>query len=109
MSLTPGSPDSSSSDVRDLALVGRLRAGDTLALRDLLHLHAEGMRGVALFVTRSVDLAEEAVQLVFARMWEKRAALPGSGSIKSYLYKAVRNQALNLMRHEGVEARLQNT
>src|SRR5687767_9417312 len=106
---TPGSPDSSSNDARDLALVSRLRAGDALALRDLLRLYATGMRGVALLVTRRVDLAEEAVQLVFARTWERRAALPESGSIKSYLSKAVRNQALNLMRHERVEERLQNT
>ena len=39
--------------------------------------------------------AEEAVQDVFVRVWEKREELQISTSVKAYLYAAVRNRAIN--------------
>ncbi|MCO6491733.1 MAG: RNA polymerase sigma-70 factor [Phaeodactylibacter sp.] len=42
--------------------------------------------------------AEEAVQDVFVRLWEKRRELHISTSAKAYLYAAVRNRAINHLR-----------
>ena len=39
--------------------------------------------------------AEEVVQDVFVRLWEKRMELQISTSVKAYLYTAVRNRAIN--------------
>ncbi len=43
-------------------------------------------------------LAEEIVSDVFFNIWVKRKTLKITGSIKSYLYKAARNQAVSYMR-----------
>lgn len=52
---------------------------------------------------RSRDEAEEVVQAVFIQFWEKRNNLEIEISLKSYLYRAVRNGALNKIKHEKVK------
>src|SRR5688500_10125636 len=102
---SPGSRPSTDDNARDLALVERLRNGDPGALRALMEIHAGAMHSIALLAVRRADLAEEAIQLVFARSWERRDALPSSGSIKSYFNRAARNQAISLARHEHAHER----
>jgi RNA polymerase sigma-70 factor (ECF subfamily) len=45
-------------------------------------------------------LAEEAVQDVFIKLWQKRSTILVTGSFKSYLFRSVHNQALNLLRQQ---------
>ncbi|HOI87225.1 MAG TPA: RNA polymerase sigma-70 factor [Lentimicrobium sp.] len=44
--------------------------------------------------------AEEVVQEVFFKMWERRDMLVISTSLSAYLYKAVTNHALNFIRYQ---------
>lgn len=46
-----------------------------------------------------MDEAEECVQQTFVGVWEKRSGLSINTSVKSYLFKAVHNTALNKIRH----------
>lgn len=46
------------------------------------------------------DLAEEVVQDMFFKMWERRHALAINTSLNSYLYKAVTNHSLNFLRYD---------
>ena len=46
--------------------------------------------------------ADEVVQEVFAQLWEKRLQLQIESSIKSYLFRAVHNHCLNLIKHQKV-------
>ena len=49
------------------------------------------------------DLAEDIVQDVFARYWEIRTEISNDEiAIKTYLYKSVKNRALNVFRHDTV-------
>lgn len=48
------------------------------------------------------DEAEETVQNVFINLWEKRSEMEINVSVKSYLYKAVRNASLNRLKHAKV-------
>ena len=53
------------------------------------------------FVYRYVndcDLAEDMVQTVFVRLWENRESIHLTGSLKSYLFTATRNAALDHLR-----------
>ena len=43
--------------------------------------------------------AEEIVQDLFVKLWTKRKDIEIHGSVKSYLYRAVRNESLNLLKH----------
>lgn len=46
-----------------------------------------------------VDEAEEVVQNTFYILWNKRESIEIKGSLKAYLYKAVRNDCLNKLKH----------
>ena len=50
-----------------------------------------------------MDEAEEMVQNAFLTIWEKRAAIEVHTSLKSYLYRAVYNSSLNLVKHRKVQ------
>ena len=47
--------------------------------------------------------AEEIAQEVFVNFWEKCDTLSADSSIKSYLYRSVRNSCLNAIKHEKVK------
>jgi len=48
------------------------------------------------------DESEEAVQQVFVTMWEKRQEIAVEISVKAYVYRAVRNTCLNVLKHRKV-------
>ena len=45
------------------------------------------------------DEAEDIVQQVFVKLWDRRASLDITWSVKAYLYRMVHNAALNRIRH----------
>lgn len=49
------------------------------------------------------DEAEEVVQSTFISAWEKREGIDIQVSLKSYLYRMVRNSCLNVIKHEKVK------
>lgn len=53
---------------------------------------------------RDTDMAEDCVQRVFIRVWEKREEIAIELSVKAYFYRAVRNACLNVIKHRKVEA-----
>jgi RNA polymerase sigma-70 factor, ECF subfamily len=87
-------------------LVARLRAGDESACEALFLAHFEGLWRFAFGFVRSRAVAEEVVQEVFLQLWRDRARADLRGSPRAWLYAAVRNHALNHVRHERVVARL---
>lgn len=50
-------------------------------------------------VVKDYDTSEEVVQNLFVKLWEKRKHIPINTSIKSYLYQAAKNAALNHINH----------
>jgi len=54
----------------------------------------------------SPDLAEELVQTVFLRIWEHRHTWEPRVGVRAYLFAACRNQALGVLKHERVIARV---
>lgn len=53
----------------------------------------------------SEAIAEELVQELFTILWESRREWEISGSVKSYLYRSVRNLSLNHIKHQEVKKR----
>ena len=49
------------------------------------------------------DVAEELVQDVFFKLWNKREQLAEIDALKTYLYRAARNTALNHLRRQKLE------
>ena len=53
------------------------------------------------------EQAEEVVQEMFFKMWERRDSLSVSSSISAYMYKAVSNHALNYIKYQRVTRQYQ--
>ncbi len=60
--------------------------------------HADTLCRLAHYYLESTALAEEVVQDVLLRVWERRTALVVRDSLRAYLHAAVRNRALDAMK-----------
>lgn len=60
-------------------------------------------------ITGDMDVAEEIVQELFYVFWKEKEKLQVFRSLKSYLYGAVRNQALQFCEHREVRNRYRET
>lgn len=58
--------------------------------------------------TGDPHVAEEVVQQVFLRLWEKRASVTITGPVKAYLFSAIRNTAISQWRKDSVRSEKEN-
>lgn len=77
------------------ALLARMAADDRQAFAQFFTRYHAPLLKFAQQYVRVRELAEEVVSDVFLKLWQKRATLVEVANITSYLYIAVRNQALN--------------
>ena len=66
--------------------------------------HFKALHAYAYTIIRDEDNAEEIVQNVFFKLWEKKEQIEEITSLKAYLYRAVYNDSLNLLKHTKVRA-----
>lgn len=78
--------------------------GDVAAFERLFRTFAGDMVTFAAGYVDGDDEAEEVVHVVFCWLWEHRFTLPQPRSVRSYLFAAVRNRALNVARDRRTEA-----
>lgn len=81
-------------------IIQRLRTGDQEALRILFEEHYEILVRFALQYAKDESVAKDIGQEVFVKLWKNRHALHIEGSIRSYLFKAVKNQCINYLKRE---------
>ena len=65
--------------------------------------HFKPLFAYARVLVKDEIAAEEVVQTVFLKLWERRASLGITTSLKAYLYKAVYHDSLNYLKHEKVK------
>jgi RNA polymerase sigma-70 factor (family 1) len=82
----------------DQDLLINLRQGDIKAFDELYHRYARKLMAFALTFFPNQSIAEEAVQEIFVRIWEKRRDLDDSKSFKSYLFQAIKYYMFNFIR-----------
>lgn len=80
---------------------------DDDAFEQLFKSHYKSLHIYVNTMLRDEEMAEEIVQNMFMRFWEKRNLLDINTSIKAYLYKCVHNDTLNYLKHQKVKARYQ--
>lgn len=93
-------------DPQDGELVLRIAAGDESACEALYLTYRAPLWRFAYGYVRSREVAEELVQEVFLSLWRNRADGEVRTCIRAWLYAAVRNHALNHLRHERIVTRL---
>lgn len=87
----------------DAELLRRIRLGDERALEAVFRAHYATMCAVVRRIVFAPDVAEELVQDVFFKLWTKREHLAEIDALKTYLYRAARNTALNHLRRQKLE------
>lgn len=82
---------------------GEIRQGNKRAFEQVFKTYYSRLCLFALKYLGDEASAEEVVQDLFLRIWEKRHQIEIETSLKAYLYRAVRNSCLNELKHQQVE------
>lgn len=90
------------SEMSDAEIVRRIRAGEAAAFRSLYLTHHRSLWEFAHGFLRSAHDAEELVQDVFLGLWTARERWQVTDGVRAYLFGAVRNRAMNILRHDRV-------
>jgi RNA polymerase sigma-70 factor (ECF subfamily) len=84
-------------------LIPRIRLGDEAAFELLFRAVYEPLVAFGTTFTGDRARAQELVQDLFLELWVRRADWRVSGSVRGYLFTAMRNRALNVRRRDTVE------
>ncbi len=87
----------------DNELFIKLKDGDEQAFKVLFQKYYSSLCHFARQFLGDKELAEETVQDMFVKIWEKRASLNVETSFKNYLFRSVRNHCLNQIQHEKIK------
>jgi RNA polymerase sigma-70 factor (ECF subfamily) len=84
-------------------LFEKTRAGDEKAFEALFRHYYPQLCLYAARVLKNPSAAEEIVQELFVRLWEKREETQIDTSVKNYLFRAVKNHCLNYIKHNQIK------
>jgi RNA polymerase sigma-70 factor (ECF subfamily) len=84
-------------------LVALIKSGDEAAFETVFRLFAPSLCSFAVHLVGRREVASDLVQDVFLRVWRNRAHLQIREGLQAYLYRAVRNRALDVLAHEDIE------
>jgi RNA polymerase sigma-70 factor (ECF subfamily) len=91
---------------REKELIGLIVRGNQLAFKRIFDLYHERIFCFAKKYLRSECLAEEAVQDVFLKLWEKREELIRVEDFSSWMFQLTRNYLLNILKRASNESRV---
>lgn len=89
----------------DGELMRAIRRDDRAALGSLMERHWSPLLGHVLRQVEGPDEAEDVVQEVFVRVWERREQWRPGGSVQAYLYRIARNLLVDRSRRAEVRER----
>ena len=73
-------------------LLVRIAAGESSAYTEVYHHYAPGVFNAAMVYLKNESEANEVVQEVFLKIWQKRSALPFIDNFSNYLFILARNR-----------------
>lgn len=80
----------------------RLRAREEAAYDELIERVGPRLVHIAAQMVQSADAAEDIVQDIFCRVWQQGEHFSPKGTVIAYLFTAVRNRALDFLKHERI-------
>ena len=93
-----------SMEFQDEQIARLLSNKDEATFERVFKTHYKSLHAYAFTMLKDEDEAEEMVQQVFFKLWERSENLSFSSSIPAYLYRAVHNESLNFLKHQKVKA-----
>lgn len=91
-------------ELEENELIESLLKKDQAAFEQVFKKYYKDLHGYAFSIVKEYEQAEEMVQNVFFKLWERMDQLNFSSSIAAYLYRAVHNECLNYLKHQKVKA-----
>lgn len=85
--------------------IQKIKQGDSSAFEELFHSYYSDLCNFALKFSPDASSAEETVQEMFFKFWEKRNDIQIQSSVRSYLFGSVRNLCLNHIKHSKIKDR----
>ena len=89
--------------MQDEAIITLLAKRDERAFEQVFKKYFKSLHGYVCSILKEDIYAEEIVQQVFFKLWERSESISISDSIGAYLYRAVYNESLNHLKHEKVK------
>ena len=96
-----------SEQLEDKELLTKLKEGDELAFVKIYNQYRNKVYNYAYQLSKSADTAEEIVQEVFIRIWQKREQINTDFSFQGYIKKITLNHVLNHLKKIAREKALQ--
>jgi RNA polymerase sigma-70 factor, ECF subfamily len=90
-------------DLLEKQVLETLQLGNESAFEMIFKTYYQPLCRYAYSFLQDKEEAEEVVQASFITVWEKRTNIAIETSLKSYLYRMVRNSCLNVIKHEKVK------
>ncbi len=90
-------------EFQDEQIASLLVKRDEAAFEQVFKTHYKNLYAYAFTILKDEDEAEETVQQVFFKLWERSENLSFSGPVAAYLYRAVHNESLNFLKHQKVK------
>jgi len=87
-------------------LLEKLAEGDECAFEQLYLIYSPKIYGKILQLVKQVAIAEEVLQDVFVKIWEKREMLDNQKSFKSFLYTIAKNLVVDLFRRAALDRQM---
>ncbi len=78
-------------------------SADPAGFENVFKTHFKNLHSYAYTIIRNEADAEEIVQQVFYKLWEKQQQINIEQSVAGYLYRAVYNECLNYLKHAKVK------
>ena len=82
--------------------------GDEKTFERVFKSNYKALYSYANMIVRDHEAAEEIVQGMFLKLWERKEKLELHTSLKAYLYRSIYNDSLNLIKHEKVKLKYQS-
>ncbi len=84
----------------DILLFDQVKKGNSEAFEQIFRKFYSDLARFCYSLVRNETIAEEITQEVFIYLWEKKAQIEISSSLKSYLYSAVKNKSINYIKYD---------
>ncbi len=79
------------------------RKGDAAAFEKIVRSYVKELGSLAEYYVKSHDAAEDIVQNLFIHLWEKRGTIRIEGTLRTYLFAAIRNLSLDFLKHRTID------
>ncbi|MBB3968073.1 RNA polymerase sigma factor [Mucilaginibacter phyllosphaerae] len=93
-------------DAELYSLVNRLRNGDERAFNTLYHTYFKPLYGKVFSMVKDEAIADELIQELFLKVWQKREELNPDYSFTAFLYKITNNMVFDFFRKVAKDSRL---